>query len=407
MKAVKIGMNLLKLLLMAGGVLFMIHHAQRFWVESSHRDQPEALQFRVEEIKRGKMENTVSCTGTLAAVGTVEVGTQVSGTIKKVLVDYNDRVKKGQILAELDLDLFKATVDTAKASVISAQALYKQAAAEYERNKPLYEQGHLSSQEILAYETEKETARAKLLSAKASVISARTNLKNAQIKSPISGVILERDIEAGQTVAASLSTPTLFIIAEDLSNMEIEASVDESDVGVVAKGQQVRFTVQSYPDDQFYGTVSQIQLNPTEMSDVVTYTVIVDAPNKESKLLPGMTATADFVVETAVDELMVSNAALNFRLDDAITDQDKIGGHNIYILDGRTPKRIPVETGMTTSTATVIKNTSLTAGIPVIIGRSIEKTENSQGILSKVFPMSPGGGPPGGGPPGGGGGPKM
>jgi len=403
MKALKIGMKLLRLLLMAGGVLFMIHHAQRFWVEASQPDHPEGLPFRVEEIKRGSMENAVSCTGTLSAVGTVEVGTQVSGTIKKVLVDYNDRVTKGQILAELDLELFKAAVDTAKASVISAQALYKQAAAEYEMNKPLYEQGHLSSQEFLGYETERETARAQLLSAKASVATARTNLKNAQIKSPINGVILERNIEEGQTVAASLSTPTLFIIAEDLSSMEIEASVDESDIGMVEKDQQVRFTVQSYPDDIFYGTVNQIQMNPTETSNVVTYTVIVDAPNKEGKLLPGMTAMADFVVEKAENELMVSNAALNFRLDDPITDQDKTGGHNIYILDGRTPKRISVTTGMTTSTATVIKNTDLAAGTPVIIGRSIEKTENSQGILSKIFPMSPGGG----GPPGGGGGPRM
>ena len=393
MKAVKIGMKLVKLLLMAGGVLFMIQHAQIFWPESSHGNQSEALQFRVEEIKRGNMENTISCTGTLSAVGTVEVGTQVSGTIKRVLVDYNDRVEKGQILAELDLELFTAAVDKAKASVINAEALYKQAAAEYERNKPLFEKGHLSSQEILAYETEKETARAQLLSAKASVVSAETNLKNAQIKSPINGVILERNIEAGQTVAASLSTPTLFIIAGDLSNMEIEAGVDESDIGMVEKGQQVRFSVQSYPDGIFYGIVSQIQMNPTETSNVVTYTVIVDAPNDEGKFLPGMTATADFVVETAENELMVLNAALNFRLDASNNKDDPC----IYILDGITPKRIPVETGMATSTATVIKNTSLTAGTLVIIGRKIEKTENSRGILSKIFPMSPGGAPPGGG----------
>jgi len=403
MKAVKIGIKLLKFLLMAAGVLFMIHHGQRVCVEASHRDQSEVLRFRVEEIKRGNVENTISCTGTLSAVGTVEVGTQVSGTIKRVLVDYNDQVAKGQILAELDLNLFKAVVDTAEASVISAGALYKQATAEYERNKPLYEQGHLSSQEILVYETEKETARAQLLSARAAVVSAKTNLTNAQVKSPINGVILERNIEAGQTVAASYSTPTLFIIAEDLSNMEIEASVDESDIGIVEKGQQVRFTVQSYPDDIFYGTVSQIQLNPTETSNVVTYTVIVDAPNKAGTLLPGMTATADFVVETAVNELMVPNAALNFRLDET----DQADDPAIYILDGRTPRRIPVNIGLTTRTATVLKNTDLAAGTPVIIGRNIEKTEKSQGFLSKIFPMSHGGGPSDGGPPGGGGGPKM
>jgi len=398
MKAVKIGIKMLKTLLMAGGILFIIYHIQGFRVASSHRNQPEGLRFRVENLKRGNIENTISCTGTLSAVGTVEVGTQVSGTTKQVLVDYNDRVEKGQILAELDLDLFTAAEDRAKASVISARALYKQAAAEYKRNMPLYEQGYLSSQELLAYETEKETARAQILSAKTSVISARTHLRNAQIKSPINGIILERGIEVGQTVSASYSTPTLFIIAEDLSNMEIEANVDESDIGMVKKGQQVRFTVQSYPDAVFYGTVSLIQLNPTEDSHVVTYTVIVDTPNKEGKLLPGMTATADFVVETAEDELMVSNAALSFRLDAlGKKDFDQIEDHGIYILDGRTPKRISVTTGISSNTATVIKNTGLTAGTPVIIGKQIKKTETAQGILSKIFPRSPGA-PPGGGP---------
>lgn len=398
MKAVKTGVTILKFLLMAGGVLFFIHHAYGFWIASPHREQTRDLRYRVEKIKKGNMENTVSCTGTLAAVGTVDVGTQVSGTIKQVLVDYNDQVKKGQILAEMDLDLFHADVNTAKASVIRATALFKQAQAEYKRNTPLYEQGHLSAEEILDYKTQMETARADLLLAKAAVASAVTNLKNAQIKAPINGIILERGIDAGQTVAASYSTPTLFIIAEDLSNMEIEASVDESDIGMVEKGQPVSFTVQAYPDDIFYGTVGQIRMNPTETSNVVTYTVIVDAPNKDGKLMPGMTATADLVVETAENELMVSNAALNFRLGDpGKTDQGKTDSPGIYVLDGKTPKRISVTTGLTTSTVTVIKHPGLTAGTPVIIGRNIEKTESSSGILSKIFPTAPGGGPPGGG----------
>lgn len=401
MNVLKIGMKLVKILLMVGGLLFILLHIQRFRVETSQPDQPTPMQFKVEKITRGSMENTVSCTGTLSAVGTVEVGTQVSGTIKKVLVDYNDRVTKGQILAELDLDLFQAAVDMARASVIRTRALYKQAVAEYERNTPLYEQGHLSSQEILAYETAKETAKADLLSAEAAVITARTNLSNARIKSPINGVILERNIEEGQTVAASLSTPTLFIIANNLSNMEIEASVDESDIGMVKTDQSVRFTVQSYPDDTFTGTVTQIQMNPTEISDVVTYTVVVAAPNKAGKLLPGMTATADFVVETATNELMVPNAALSFKPD----DHDTTGEPAIYILDENTPRRIPVLIGMTSRTATVIKNSGLAVGTPVIIGRNIEKKEHSQGILSKIFPVSSVGGPPHGAPPGGGGGP--
>ncbi|SDL36953.1 HlyD family secretion protein [Maridesulfovibrio ferrireducens] len=389
MKTLKSGVNLLKLLLMVGGFLFLVQYAQNNWVESSLRDHSEALSYRLEKIKRCDMENTISCTGTIAAVGTVEVGTQVSGTIKKVLVDYNDQVKEGQILAELDLDLFKAAVDIARASVLSSKAIYKQAAADYERNKPLYKEGHLSTHELLVYETERDIAKAQILSAKAAVKSAETNLENAQIKSPIDGVILERNIDVGQTVAASYSTPTLFIIAEDLSDMEIEANVDESDVGIVKKGQQVKFSVQSYPDAIFFGTVSQIQLNPTETSDVVTYTVIVDAPNKEGKLLPGMTATADFCVEKAKNELVVPNAALYFTL--GVHDKAETPG--IYILEKGIPKRVSVSLGMTTNTGTVIKDTELTAGESVIIGKNINKTKSSKGFLTKILPSRPKRGP--------------
>ncbi|WP_203544947.1 efflux RND transporter periplasmic adaptor subunit [Desulfovibrio sp. JC010] len=355
------------------------------------------------------MENTISCTGTIQAVGTVEVGTQVSGTIKKVLVDYNDRVEKGQILAELDLDLFQASVDTAKADILKAEALHKKAMAVdtsedsvfkaeelYRKIKggrkqdtPLAQIGHLSPKELLAYETEKKTTKAQLLSARAALMSAETNLKNAQIKSPIDGVILERNIEVGQTVAANYSTPTLFIIAEDLSDMEIEANVDESDIGLVKKGQQVRFTVQSYPDAVFNGTVSRIQLNPTETSDVVTYTVIVDAPNKEGKLLPGMTATADFLVEKATNELVVPSAALSFKLD----DHPHADTPCIYILEGGKPKWIPVSTGISSNTGTVIKNTGLVPGVPVIIGRAAHKSKSSGSVLSKIMPGGPQGGP--------------
>lgn len=388
MKIVKIGINFLKFALMTGGVLFIILTIQRSLAVSSHQKMPNAPQFRIEKIKKGSIENTISCTGTLSAVGTVEVGTQVSGTIKKVLADYNDRVTKGQILAELDLDTFNAAVDAAEASLIKASTLYKQAEANYKRNKPLYKQGHLSSQEILTYETQKETARADLLSAKAVVKKEKINLRNAQIRSPINGVILKRDIEEGQTVAASLSTPTLFIIAENLSAMEIEASVDECDIGLVSKGQKVRFTVQTYPDDLFYGTVSQIQMNPSEISNVVTYTVIVAAPNKKGKLLPGMTATADFVVEMAENELLISNAALNFRLDERNNKDDP----GIYVLNGGIPKRICVTTGINNGTTTVIKGANLTPGLSVIIGKNIEKTETTKGFMSKIFPKPPRGG---------------
>ena len=392
MKLLKIGMKFLKLALMTGGVLLICLYIQRALAEPSYQGAPKSSQFRIEEIKTGSIKNTISCSGTLSAVGTVEVGTQVSGTIKKVLVDYNDRVTKGQILAELNLDTLNASVAAADASVIKSRALYRQATANYQRNKPLHEQGHLSSQEILIYETEKETARAELLSAQAVLEKEKINLRNAQIKSPIKGVILKRDIEEGQTVAASLSTPTLFIIAENLSSMEIEASVDETDIGMVNKGQEVTFMVQSYPDDLFYGTVTQIQMDPTETSNVVTYTVIVAAPNKKGTLLPGMTATADFVVEKAENQLLVSNAALNFRRDSQNNNEEP----GIYVLDGGEPKRILVATGITDGTTTVIKGESLAPGISVIIGENIKKTKSSRSFLSKILPKpSRGGGGPG------------
>jgi HlyD family secretion protein len=392
MKLLKISLNLIKILLMINGFIFIAFILYRSIPMISFSDVTESAQFRVEKIKRGSIKYTISCTGTLSAVGTVEVGTQVSGTIKKVLVDYNDIVKKGQILAELDLERFNADLDLAKAKLIKFSALYKKAKAEYERNKPLHEQGHLASQEILAYETEKECARAELLSAKASLKNAKINLSNAQIRSPISGIILERNIEKGQTVAASYSTPTLFIIAKNLSNMEIETKVDESDIGKVKKGQDVIFSVQSYSDNQFHGTVIRIQMNPSEISNVVTYTVKVDAPNKSGKLLPGMTATADFVVEKAENELLVSNAALNFKTDNSSSDEAAI-----YVLDHDKPRRVIVSTGISNNTFTSVKGKGLDAGILVIIGKKIENIKEPRGLMSIIFPK-PAGGKPGHGP---------
>lgn len=188
-------------------------------------------QWKTGAVKQGPMEITVACTGSLKAVGTVEVGTEVSGTIDRVLVDYNHRVRKGQVLAELDLELFQNAVDEAKAKQMAADALYRQALSEYNRNRPLHEQGHLSDQEFLEYQTTLATCLADLQSGKAALAKAQTNLRKARILSPIDGTVIERKIEAGQTVAASYSTPTLFILAEDLARMEIEADVDESDIG--------------------------------------------------------------------------------------------------------------------------------------------------------------------------------
>lgn len=268
--------------------------------------------FEFVEVKKGDLENIVTSTGTLSALETVEVGSQVSGIIKNLYVDFNDSVKKGQILAILDKTLFEVSVRDAEAKVAQARATLAQAQAEVKRNQPLFEKGHISEMEFLVLKTTAQTAEASLKIAQASLNKARTNLEYTVIRSPIDGTVIERSVDAGQTIAASFQAPTLFVIAEDLTRMQIEANVDESDIGQIRQNQEVRFNVQTYPDNKFKGTVRQIRLQPQTIQNVVNYTVIVDAPNQENLLLPGMTATVDFILEYVEDTLLISNKALAF-----------------------------------------------------------------------------------------------
>ena len=265
------------------------------------------------ELHRGSLENVVSGTGTLSAVGTVEIGIQVSGTLAKVYVDYNDRVSRGQVLAELDANLFEASVRDARANVTRTRARLEQAEAELKRNQKLFEKGLLAANEFTNVQTNRDVAKADYESAQASQDRAETNLGNAKVCSPIDGTVIERNVEVGQTVAASLQAPKLFLIAEDLSHMEIKGLVDESDIGQVRVGQNVRFTVQAYPNETFSGAVRQIRLQPQTIQNVVNYTVVVDATNDRGLLLPGMTATMEFIVERVEDVLTVPAAALRFR----------------------------------------------------------------------------------------------
>ena len=283
----------------------------RYVISFRNGDKDDSYQFV--EVTRGDLENVISSTGTLQAVGTVEIGTQVSGTIDCIEVDFNDTVHEGQVLAVLDTAVLKVAVLDAEAGLARAEAQYEQAQAEYERNLPLFEKGYLSEREFLPLRISVKTTQATVQSAQAALERARTNMEYAIIHSPIDGTVIQRNVEPGQTVAASFSAPTLFIIARDLSEMEIYATVDESDIGQIKEGQSVRFTVQAYMDETFYGTVRQIRLQPTTIQNVVNYAVIVDAPNKNGLLLPGMTATVDFVIEARRDVLLVSNAALRFQ----------------------------------------------------------------------------------------------
>jgi HlyD family secretion protein len=269
--------------------------------------------FEFVKVERGDIENTISSTGTLNAKGTVEVGTQVSGTIDKVYADFNDHVHKNQILAVLDTTLLAASVHDAQANLLKAQAQHDLSLTKYEDAQELYKNDYISEIDFKTTKTDYETAHAALLSAQANLERAQVNLKYAVIRSPINGTVINRGVEPGQTVAASFSTPTLFVIAEDLSQMEIHAYVDESDIGQIKKEQSVRFTVDAYPDEIFNGTVKEIRLQPETIQNVVNYTVVVDAKNDKELLLPGMTATIDFLVEQRKNVLLISNAALRFQ----------------------------------------------------------------------------------------------
>jgi HlyD family secretion protein len=269
--------------------------------------------FQLDRIKRGDLEDIVTSTGTLSAVQTVEVGSQVSGILAQVLADYNDEVQKGQVLAVLDKTLFQVAVRDAEAGVFRAQAKLAQADAELKRNQPLFEKGHLSEMEFLTIKTAAGTAKADLETAKAALNRAQTNLDYTVIRSPINGTVIERTVEPGQTIAASFQAPKLFVIAEDLTRMQIEADVDESDIGQIKTDQSVRFEVQSYPDKKFTGKVRQIRLQPATIQNVVNYTVVMDAANENKMLLPGMTATVDFLVQEKHGVLLAPNRALSFK----------------------------------------------------------------------------------------------
>ena len=269
--------------------------------------------YRFVTLEQGDLEAVVASTGSLDAVTTVQVGTQVSGIISNIYVDFNDRVRTGQVIARIDTTLLWSTVRDAESNLERNQAQLNQAKRELERLEPLYKQQFVTEVDYVRAQYDLDIARAATNSAEISLDRARQNLSYATIVAPISGTVIERNVDVGQTVAASFSAPQLFLIADDLSRMEILASVDESDIGQIEEGQFARFTVQAYPDETFDGIVRQVRLQSTVQENVVNYTVVVDVENPDGRLLPGMTATVDFLIETAADVLKLPNAALRFR----------------------------------------------------------------------------------------------
>jgi HlyD family secretion protein len=273
----------------------------------------EAPAYRFVTVEKGNLQSKVSATGTLNAVTTVSVGTQVSGQVAELLVDYNDEVKKGQLLARIDPTLAQQAVADAQANVDKARAQQLETSREHSRNAELLSAGLVARSAYEQTQSANTVAQADVRSAQIALERARQNLSYTNIYAPIDGVVVERNVQQGQTVAASLSAPQIFLIANDLTHMQILAQVGESDIARIKQGQDVAFSVQALPNEKFKGTVQQVRLQSTTSDNVVNYTVVVAVDNSQNKLLPGMTARVDFLTNNATDVLKVSNAALRYR----------------------------------------------------------------------------------------------
>jgi HlyD family secretion protein len=285
------------------------------------RNKEKPLILTTEKPAIGAISTSVTATGTIEPVDTVTVGTQVSGTISALYADFNSTVKKGQLLAQLDKTLIQATVDQAKASLAQAQSNQSYQAANYKRQELLFKTGSISRADYDLALNSYQVAKANVSNTQAQLRSAERNLSFTQIYSPIDGVVLGRKVSIGQTVAASFNTPTIFTIAKDITKMQVEAKVDEADIGNVVKGQRSTFTVDAFIDDTFNGTVKEVRLQPSISANVVTYTTLVDAPNDDEKLKPGMTASIIIYTKEVKDALLISAKALKFSPDSTFAKQ--------------------------------------------------------------------------------------
>jgi HlyD family secretion protein len=272
-----------------------------------------SVSFETVKVQRGSLSTTVTATGTIQAIKSITVGTQVSGIIQHIYVDFNDKVKQGQILAKLDEVPLRSQLDQSQSTVDQAQAQLNYEEANYKRLKILFNKNLISQSDYDQAVYNYENSKASVSNSKSALERAKVNLDYATIISPIEGVVLNRAVEEGQTVAASFSTPTLFTIVNDVTQMQVQTSVDEADIGKVREGQRVEFTVEAYPDMKFNGTVSQVRLQPVTTNNVVTYVVIMKAPNPEGKLMPGMTASTIIYIEEKQDALILPGKAARFK----------------------------------------------------------------------------------------------
>jgi HlyD family secretion protein len=353
--------------------------------------------YRTQRVINSQLRIAVSATGTLNPVMVVNVGTQISGTIKEIMVDFNDEVKEGQLLLSLDDQLFRAKADMAKANLMSSEAQRDLAKLKYERQKRLFEAKSAPQEELDTAEANLRISEAQVAQHRASLAQDLYNLNNTKVISPVDGVVINRGVDVGQTVASSFQTPTLIDIAQDLSKMQINASFAEADIGRLAPNLSATFGVDAYPGQLFTGIVRQIRLNPTITSNVVTYDVVVDVENEDLLLLPGMTAYVDIELYREDDVLLVPNAALNFRLGQSDSGNGGLGDTSslvmpdvpadgafpeqtgsVYVLgQDLKPREVKLTLGATDLRYTVVKSGNLSAGDSVIIGQNAPQSPNS------------------------------
>jgi HlyD family secretion protein len=350
----------------------------------SHKKKPEDL-YRLQTVVLGDIEQNVTANGTINPVTLVNVGTQVSGRVKKIYADYNDQVKKGQILLELEDELFKAQIAQSLGNVKNNEASLELAKANEIRIRSLFEKEYVSRQELDQSVQALKSAEAQLSTTKAQLKRDQTNYGYSIIKSPVSGVVVDRVVDVGQTVAASLQTPTLFKIAQDLSKMQIDTSFAEADIGRIQVGQVAKFNVDAFPNTNFEGVVKQIRLNPSNTANVVTYNIVISVDNPDQKLLPGMTAYVNITFAKHDNVLLVPNAALRYRpknedtmmalkkedkkIDKSIkAEDDGVARGKVYILKDNKPQMVKVKTSITNGKFTEIISSELKPNDLVITG---------------------------------------
>ncbi len=356
------------------------------------------VSYSTAKVTRQSISTSITATGTIEPVTQVEVGTQVSGIIDKIYVDYNSIVKKGEIIAELDKTNLVSELASAQSNLNSAESSLAYQKTNYDRYKTLYDKGLVSADDFENARLSYDKAVEQVNIEKQTVEKARTNLGYATITAPIDGVVLSKEVEEGQTVASSMTTPTLFIIAQDLTDMRVIADVDEADIGGVIEGQRVSFTVDAFPDDTFSGQVTQVRQEATTESNVVTYEVVISAPNEDLKLKPGLTANVTIFTEEKDDVLTVPAKALRFSPSEALlqegeTIEDVQAQHKLWVREGKTFKAYPVEVGTTNGTLAEIVS-GIDEGTVVLTDFSVdeeaEESTDEEETSNPFMPSPPG-----------------